>query len=94
MGIHVLVIGGFNAALCAALMAREAGATVLLLESAPPEWRGGNSMHVRDLRCVHDVPQDVLIDAYPEEEIWQDLLNVTGGATDEKLARLVVRAST
>ena len=91
--IDVLVIGGGNAALCAALMAREAGASVLLLESAPPEWRGGNSMHVRNLRCMHDAPQDVLLEAYPEEEFWQDLLKVTGGMTDEKLARLVIRAS-
>ncbi len=89
----VLVIGGGNAALCAALMAREAGASVLLLESAPRSWRGGNSMHVRNLRCMHDAPQDVLVDAYPEEEFWQDLLKVTGGQTDEHLARLVIRAS-
>jgi tricarballylate dehydrogenase len=91
--VDVLVIGGGNAALCAALMAREAGASVLLLESAPREWRGGNSQHTRNLRCMHDVPQDVLVDAYPEEEFWQDLLKVTGGATDEKLARLTIRAS-
>jgi tricarballylate dehydrogenase len=74
-------------------MAREAGASVLLLEAAPREWRGGNSMHVRNLRCMHDAPQDVLQDAYPEEEFWQDLLKVTGGATDERLARLAIRAS-
>lgn len=91
--IDVLVIGGGNAALCAALMAREAGASVLLLEAAPREWRGGNSQHTRNLRCMHDEPQDVLLDAYPEEEFWQDLLKVTGGATDEKLARLTIRAS-
>jgi tricarballylate dehydrogenase len=42
---------------------------------------------------MHDAPQDVLLEAYPEEEFWQDLLKVTGGATDEKLARLVIRAS-
>jgi len=42
---------------------------------------------------MHDAPQDVLVDAYPEEEYWQDLLKVTGGATDEALARLVIRAS-
>jgi tricarballylate dehydrogenase len=89
----VLVIGGGNAALCAALMAREAGASVLLLEASPREWRGGNSQHTRNLRCMHDEPQDVLVDAYPEEEFWQDLLKVTGGATDEKLARLTIRAS-
>ncbi len=91
--IDVLVIGGGNAALCAALTAREAGASVLLLESAPPEWRGGNSIHTRNLRCMHDEPQDVLLEAYPEEEFWQDLLKVTGGQTDEHLARLTIRAS-
>ena len=91
--LDVLVIGGGNAALCAALMAREAGASVMVLEAAPKEWRGGNSQHTRNLRCMHDAPQDVLVDAYPEEEFWQDLLKVTGGLTDEKLARLVIRAS-
>ena len=91
--IDVLVIGGGNAALCASLMAREAGASVLLLESAPREWRGGNSMHVRNLRCMHDEPQDVLLEAYPEEEFFQDLLKVTGGNTNEQLARLAIRAS-
>ncbi len=93
MSLDVLVIGGGNAALCAALMAREAGASVMLLEAAPKEWRGGNSIHTRNLRCMHDAPQDVLQDAYPEEEFWQDLLKVTGGITNEHLARLVIRAS-
>jgi tricarballylate dehydrogenase len=91
--IDVLVIGGGNAALCAALMAREAGASVLLLEAAPRAWRGGNSGHTRNLRCMHDAPQDVLVDAYPEEEFWQDLLKVTGGLTNERLARIAIRAS-
>ena len=91
--VDVLVIGGGNAALCAALMAREAGASVLLLEAAPRGWRGGNSQHTRNLRCMHDTPQDVLIDAYPEEEYWQDLLKVTGGITNEELARLTIQAS-
>ncbi len=91
--IDVLVIGGGNAALCAALTAREAGASVMLVEASPREWRGGNSQHTRNLRCMHDAPQDVLVDAYPEEEYWQDLLKVTGGVTDEKLARLVIRES-
>ncbi|HRP22554.1 FAD-dependent tricarballylate dehydrogenase TcuA [Thauera sp.] len=91
--VDVLVIGGGNAALCAALVAREAGASVLMLEAAPREWRGGNSSHTRNLRCMHDAPQDVLTDAYPEEEFWQDLKKVTGGITDEKLARLAIRES-
>jgi tricarballylate dehydrogenase len=91
--IDVLVIGGGNAALCAALMAREAGASVTLLEGSPRSWRGGNSQHTRNLRCMHDAPQDVLIEAYPEEEYWQDLLKVTAGLTDERLARIAIRAS-
>jgi len=91
--IDVLVIGGGNAALCAALMAREAGASVMVLEAAPKLWRGGNSSHTRNLRCMHDAPQDVLMEAYPEEEFWQDLLKVTGGLTNEALARLVIRES-
>ena len=81
----VLVIGGGNAALCAAITAREAGARVLLVEHAPRAMRGGNSRHTRNLRCMHDAPQDVLVDAYPEEEYWQDILKVTGGRTDEGL---------
>jgi len=91
--VDVLVIGGGNAALCAALVAREAGASVLLLEAAPREWRGGNSMHTRNLRCMHDAPQDVLTQAYAEEEFWQDLKKVTAGKTDEALARRVIRES-
>ena len=89
----VLVIGGGNAALCAALMAREAGASVLLLEAAPKEWRGGNSSHTRNIRAMHDQPEDVMLESYPEEEYWQDVLKVTSGHTDEKLARHVIRAS-
>ena len=88
----VVVVGGGNAALCAALSAREHGAQrVLLLEGSPKEWRGGNSQHTRNIRCMHDAPQDVLVESYPEEEYWQDLLKVTGGLTNEALARMVIR---
>ena len=91
--LDVLVIGGGNAALCAALMAREAGASVLVLEAAPKEWRGGNSAHTRNIRAMHEQPEDVMLESYPEEEYWQDILKVTSGKTDEKLARYVIRSS-
>src|SRR6202011_4303566 len=39
----VIVVGAGNAATCAALSARENGASVLMLEIAPEHWRGGNS---------------------------------------------------
>ena len=81
--VDVLVIGGGNAALCAALMAREAGASVLVLEAAPKELRGGNSSHTRNIRAMHDEPQDVMLGVYSEEEYWQDVLKVTSGHTDE-----------
>jgi tricarballylate dehydrogenase len=89
----VLVAGGGNAALCAAITARQAGATVLLVESAPRAFRGGNSRHTRNLRAMHDQPNEVLTDAYKEDEYWDDLLRVTGGNTDEALARMTIRAS-
>jgi tricarballylate dehydrogenase len=89
----VLVIGGGNAALCAAITAREAGATVLLLEAAPRAFRGGNSRHTRNLRCMHDAPLHMLTEAYPEEEYFQDVLKVTGGETNEALARQTIRGS-
>ena len=91
--LDVLVIGGGNAALCAALTAREAGASVLILEAAPQAWRGGNSMHTRNIRCMHEAKQDVLTEAYPQEEFWQDLNKVTAGKTSEALARRVIRDS-
>jgi len=43
------------------------------------------------MRTMHSGPLDVLTDAYPEEEYWQDLLKVTGGLTDERLARMTIR---
>ena len=89
----VIVIGGGNAAMTAALTARETGTSVLVLESAPIEWRGGNSVHTRNIRCMHDQPEDVLTEAYPEEEFWQDLKKVTAGKTNEALARLLIRSS-
>ena len=46
----VLVIGGGNAALCAAITAAETGARVLILEGAPEPYRGGNSRHTRNFR--------------------------------------------
>ncbi|PYS55365.1 MAG: FAD-dependent tricarballylate dehydrogenase TcuA [Acidobacteria bacterium] len=89
----VAVVGGGNAALCAALVARESGASVMVLESAPPEYRGGNSRHTRNMRCMHETPADGLADAYSEDEYFGDLLRVTGGKTTESLARLAIRDS-
>ena len=90
----VLVVGGGNAALCAAITAARAGASVLVVEAAPKFYRGGNSRHTRNLRCAHDAPNAVLTGPYPEAEFWDDLLRVTGGETDEDLARFTISQST
>lgn len=89
----VLVTGGGNAALCAAIAARQGGASVLVLEAAPKFYRGGNTRHTRNLRLAHDEPNEVMAGAYPEEEFWDDLKRVTNGQTNEELARLVIRES-
>ncbi|MEO1678886.1 MAG: FAD-dependent tricarballylate dehydrogenase TcuA [Pseudomonadota bacterium] len=89
----VVVIGGGNAALCAAMTAAKAGARVLILEAAPKPYRGGNSRHTRNFRCMHHGPLGPLVESYSEDEYLADLLKVTGGKTDEGLARMVIRAS-
>jgi len=75
------------------MTAREAGATVLMLEGAPRDFRGGNSRHTRNLRYLHDRANAVLTGPYKEDEFWEDLLRVTGGKTNEDLARVTIRAS-
>jgi tricarballylate dehydrogenase len=89
----VLVIGGGNAAMCAAITAREVGADVVVLEHADKAMRGGNTRHTRNLRVMHDGPTHTLAETYSEEEYWQDLLKVTEGQTNEILAKLMIRES-
>ncbi len=89
----IIVVGGGNAALCAAITAAEAGAKVLILESAPKPYRGGNSRHTRNFRCMHRGPLSVLTDSYGEDEYFDDLMLVTKGKTDEPMARMAIRQS-
>lgn len=91
--VDVLVAGGGNAALCAAIAARRAGASVLVLEAAPRFYRGGNTRHTRNMRCAHDSATAWLTGPYSEEEFWEDLLQVTHGQTDEELARMMIEHS-
>ncbi len=89
----VVIAGAGNAALGAALTAAERGARVVVLESSPQEFRGGNSRHTRNFRCMHDAPTNVQTEAYKEDEYFTDLMRVTGGQTNEELARMTIRES-
>jgi tricarballylate dehydrogenase len=89
----VLICGGGNAALCAAIAARQGGASVLVVEAAPKFYRGGNTRHTRNMRCAHDAATETLSGPYTEEEFWDDLLRVTGGNTNEQLARQMIAES-
>lgn len=89
----VLVAGGGNAALTAAITAAEQGAKILVAEAAPKPMRGGNSRHTRNLRTAHEAPTDVLSESYPVEEYLDDLMRVTGGKTNERLARITIEES-
>ncbi|RKT34606.1 tricarballylate dehydrogenase [Roseovarius halotolerans] len=89
----VLVAGGGNAALCAAIAARRAGCSVLVLEKAPKFYRGGNTRHTRNMRCAHDAATGTLTGPYTGDEFMEDLLRVTGGNTDEALSRMMIARS-
>lgn len=106
----VIVVGGGNAALCAALSAREHGAEVLLLERAPEEHRGGNSAYTGGgFRMVHhgvesvksvvpDLSEGEIANTdfgeYTAEQYLDDLGRVTQYCCDPDLAETLVRSST
>ena len=89
----VVVIGGGNAGLVAAITARERVSRVLLLERAPAALRGGNTRHTRNVRCVHDTGDAYTPGSYSYDELWSDLCAVGDGPSSEELASLTVRES-
>lgn len=89
----VVVAGGGNAALCAAITAARAGRKVIALEGAPEFYRGGNTRHTRNLRCSHDGTAPTMTGPYDPAEFLDDLYRVTGGQTDKALAQMTIERS-
>lgn len=89
----IAVIGGGNAALCAAIAALREGASVKIFEAAPKFYRGGNTRHTRNMRCAHDTATHFLTGPYTEAEFYDDLIRVTQGNTVENMARLMIHQS-
>ena len=105
----VVVVGAGNAALCAALSARESGARVLVLERAPEAEAGGNTRFTAGaMRAVYDGDEDLrrlmpdLSDAdiarsdfgsYGEDKFFDDMGRVTDYRCDPDLVEILVRRS-
>ncbi|HZP95576.1 MAG TPA: FAD-dependent tricarballylate dehydrogenase TcuA [Candidatus Limnocylindria bacterium] len=88
----VVVAGGGNAGLVAALSARERGARVLLLERAPRHMRAGNTRHTRNIRCAHDAADAYYTGPYSVDELLEDLKSV-GRPVNLDLACFAVQES-
>jgi len=105
----VIVVGGGNAAFCAALSAREAGASVLMLEAAPEEESGGNSRFTAGaMRVVYNGVEDIKalvpdlsqaeIDTtdfgtYTKDQFFDDMARMTQFRTDPNLCESLVTKS-
>ncbi len=106
--VGVLVVGAGNAALCAALAARESGASVTVLESAPEAERGGNSAFtagamrvvfndVADLQAIMELSPDEVattdFGSYGFDDYFDDMARVTSYRADPDLVEALVSKS-
>ncbi len=105
----IVIVGAGNAAFCAALAAREAGASVLVLERAPEAENGGNSRFTAGaFRFAYDGADDIRalcpdlseeqvattdFGAYPAESFYDDMFRLTRYRTDPDLCERLVTES-
>ncbi|MCC7081152.1 MAG: FAD-dependent tricarballylate dehydrogenase TcuA [Burkholderiales bacterium] len=108
-GYDVIVVGGGNAAMCAALAAAEGGAHVLVLERAPVEQRGGNSAYTDGkMRFAYASQEDIVrlsedlsaeeiansdFGVYTESDFFDDMARITQQRCDPDLAEILVKQS-
>jgi tricarballylate dehydrogenase len=109
VGYDVVVVGAGNAALCAALAARETGASVLVLERAPKKEAGGNTAFTAGaMRFAYDGLEDIeqlvpdLTDterettdfgSYTEQQFFDDMARISQSRSDPDLVELLVTRS-
>lgn len=105
----VIVVGAGNAALCAALSAKENGANVLVLERGPKHKRGGNSFftdgairfayngmnEIREIipTITDDEAMKINMPDYSQKDYYDDLMRVTEGKTHPELANKLIEQS-
>jgi tricarballylate dehydrogenase len=105
----VIVVGAGNAALCAALAAREQGASVVMLEAAPEDESGGNSRFTAgSIRVVYSGLDDIKtlipdltpaeiattdFGSYSADQFFDDMARVTQHRADPDLVELLVTKS-
>jgi len=104
----VVVVGAGNAAFCAALAAREQGASVCVLERAPVDEAGGNSRFtagamrfaydgVEDLKRIAELTNEEIattdFGTYTEDQFFDDMFRVTQYRCDPDLVEILVRQS-
>ena len=105
----VIVVGAGNAALSAAIAAKERCQSVLVVEKAPEYFRGGNTYFtggiirfafggLEDIKTV--IPdmspteeESVDVGSYPQSQFYDDMMRVTQGLTDPELAQILVSQS-
>ncbi len=90
----MVVVGGGNAALNAAMSAKESAPSrkILMIERAPRDFRGGNSKYTRSIRYVHD-HDNFSSGPYTKEEYIQDVMKINKGESNPDILNLVVDGS-
>ena len=107
--VDVLVVGAGNAALCAAISAAEAGASVLVLERSPEDARGGNSAYTGGaFRVAYEGAEDIYrlvpdlsdeeraksdFGTYPKSQFFDELVEMSGLRADADLVEILVNRS-
>ena len=105
----VIVVGAGNAALSAAMAAKEISESVLVVEKAPEYFRGGNTYFtggiirfafngIEDIKTViPDMSQteeeSIVVGSYTEDDYYDDMMRVTHGLSDPELAQILVSRS-